>query len=72
MRSLGLTDREVDDRLEALIWALQRDADEVSERIPGRNLWAAVTPVGVPLRIYLRPLADTPEECELMWIEERP
>jgi hypothetical protein len=70
----GLTDRQVDDRLEALLWALARGGDPaLAQRIPTRrNLWVAVTPRGIPpLRIYLRPRADVPEECELLWVEER-
>lgn len=56
----GLTDREVDNRIEALIWALARGGDPaLAQRIPTRrNLWVAVTPGGIPpLRIYLRPRA---------------
>ncbi len=68
---LELSDRQIDDRLEALIWALTRDPDEAS-RVGSRNLWVAVTPGGIPpLRIYLRPRAAVPGECELLWIEER-
>jgi hypothetical protein len=71
-RLLGLTNREIDDRLEGLLWALRRDASVVSERIPRRFLWVAVTPRGIPtLRIYLRPRGDVEGECELLWIEER-
>lgn len=44
----GLTDEEIDDRLEALVWVLLRDAEEVAERVPGRNLWVAVTERGLP------------------------
>lgn len=70
----GLTDRQVDDRLEALLWALARGgAAELVQRIPTRrNLWVAITPRGIPpLRIYLRHRADAPDECELLWVEER-
>src|SRR4051812_6961221 len=70
----GLSDREVDDRLEALVWALARGGDPaLIQRVPTRNnLWVAVTPRGIPpLRIYLRPRADSGDECELLWIEER-
>lgn len=69
----GLTDREIDDRLEALLWALARGGDPaLVQRIPERNLWVAVTPRGIPpLRIFLRSRADVQEECELLWIEER-
>jgi len=69
----GLTDEEIDDRLEAVVWALLRDAEEVAERIPGRNLWVVVIERGLPtLHIYLRPRADNPEEAEWLWIERRP
>ena len=66
---LELTDRDIDDRLEGLIWALQRDSALLAERIPNRNLWVAVTD-HPRLRIYLRPRADVADECELLWIEE--
>jgi hypothetical protein len=68
----GLTDQQIDDRLEGLLWALRRDASAVSERVSSLNLWVAVIERGIPpLRIYLRPRPDVPAECELMWIEER-
>jgi len=71
-RLTGLTDRQVDDRLSALEWALRRDPAVVATRVRDLNLWTAVTPVGVPpLRIYLRPRPGLPDEAELMWIEER-
>jgi hypothetical protein len=68
----GLTDTQIDDRLEALVWALHRDAEVVAKQVPGRNLWVAVTERGLPqLRIYLRPREGAPEESEWLWIEER-
>lgn len=68
----GLTDEEIDDRLEALVWALHRDAEEVTERIPGLNLWVAIVEGGLPeLRVYLRPREDSPEEAEWLWIERK-
>jgi hypothetical protein len=68
----GLTDREIDDRLEALVWALLREPAAIAEQIPGRNLWVAVTTAGAPLiRVYLRPRRGIATECELLWIEER-
>lgn len=71
-QSLGLTDHQVDDRLEALVWALRRDSGLAARRIPNRDLWVAVTPRGVPpLRIYLRPRPGFPEECEWLWVEEK-
>lgn len=71
-RSTGLTDRQIDDRLEALVWALMRMPSAVAERVGSRNLWVAVTSVEAPLlRIYLRPRPDNPAEAEWLWIEER-
>jgi hypothetical protein len=71
-RDTGLTDRQIDFRLEGLLWALRRDASLVAERIPNRNLWVAATNRGVPLlRIFLRPRVNAPTESELLWIEER-
>lgn len=68
----GLTDEEIDDRLEALVWALRRNAGEVAERIPGRNLWVALVEGGAPeLRIYLRQREENSEEAEWLWIERR-
>lgn len=54
----GLTDREIDDRLRALTWGLARGGDPaLVQRVPGRNLWVAVTPGGIPpLRVYFRPV----------------
>jgi hypothetical protein len=38
----------------------------------GNNLWVAVTERGTPLlRVYLRPRSGVPNECELLWIEDR-
>jgi hypothetical protein len=69
----GLTDQEIDDRLEAVVWALRRNTQETAEQIPGLNLWVVVTERGLPeLRIYLRPRDGMPEEAEWMWIERRP
>jgi hypothetical protein len=66
-RSTGLTDRQIDDRLEGLVWALLRDPSAVSRRIGNLNLWVAVTTVGIPLlRVYIRPRAGTARECE--WV----
>jgi hypothetical protein len=67
----GLTDEQIDDRLEALIWEIRRDASANTRRI-GENLWVAVIPRGIPsLRIYLCPRPGAQAECELLWIEER-
>jgi hypothetical protein len=72
-RSTGLTDRQIDDRLEGLVWALLREPSAVAEQVGHRHLWVAVTTVGIPLlRVYLRPRAGTGTECELVWIEEAP
>jgi hypothetical protein len=71
-RGEEISDRQIDDRLEAIEWAIEHDDDESVRRIPGRNLWVAVTPGFDPvLRVLLRPRPDLPEECELLWIEER-
>lgn len=72
-RSTGLTDRQIDDRLEGLVWALLREPSAVSKQVRNLNLWVAVTPVGIPqLHVYLRPRTGTGNECEWVWIEERP
>lgn len=76
MADTGLTAREIDDRVEALVWALKHGDHEEPEaavrKVPGRNLWAAILPRGIPpLRIYLRPRADVDGECEWLWIEAR-
>jgi len=69
---LGLSNRELDARLSALLWALRHDPDEAATRIPGRNLWVAVTTEETPfLRVYLRPREDSPMEAELLWVERR-
>ena len=71
--STGLTDYQIDARLEGLVWALLRESSAVSERVRDLNLWVAVTTVGIPLlRVYIRPRAGTASECEWVWIEERP
>jgi hypothetical protein len=70
---LEWTDRDVDDRMEALVWAFQHDTEPddapLTKRIAGRNLWVARTDHPY-LRVYLRPRSDVQDECELMWIEE--
>jgi|SRR5271169_2064472 hypothetical protein len=72
-RGTGLTDRQIDYRLEGLVWALLREPSAVSEQVRDLNLWVAVTTVGIPLlRVYIRPRAGTASECEWVWIEERP
>jgi len=68
----GLSDRQIDDRLKALVWALLREPSAVAQRVGSLNLWAAETTVGIPaLRVYLRPRTGTMAECEWVWIEER-
>jgi hypothetical protein len=70
----GLTVAQIDDRLEAFVWALARGGDpSLVQRIATRkNLWVTVIPEGIPpLRIYLRPRPNVPDECELLWIEEK-
>jgi hypothetical protein len=68
---LELTDRDVDDRIEALIWAFQRADPNVplASRIGNRNLWVARVD-HPPLRVFMRPRPEVPNECELLWIEE--
>lgn len=67
------TDADIDDRLEALIWAFQHDPDPdnapLTRRLPGRNVWVARTDFPY-LRVYLQPRSDVTAECELLWIEE--
>ena len=73
MEETGMTVQDVDDRLEALVWALARGDDEAEDaavQVPGRSMWAAELPRGVPpLRVYLRP-RSAKHECEWLWIEE--
>lgn len=70
---LEWTDRDVDDRLDALVWAFQHDPDPdaapLTRHVPGRNFWVARTDHPY-LRVYLRPRGDVENECELLWIEE--
>jgi hypothetical protein len=67
-----LSDREVDDRLNALLWALRREPAAVADRIGEKDFWVAVTPRGSPgLRVFLRPRPGVITECELVWIEAR-
>ena len=70
---LEWTDRDVDDRLEALIWAFQHDPDPedvpLTRKIEGRHLWVARTDHPY-LRVYMRPRTHVENECELIWIEE--
>jgi len=75
MGETGLTARQIDARLEALVWALARvgeEADAVVTQVPNSDMWVAVIPRGVPpLHVYLRPRPDAPEQCEWLWIERR-
>lgn len=77
MIETGMTARQVDNRLEALVWALSHtdgedDSDAVVTQVAGRNLWVAVIPRGIPpLHVYLRRRAEGDEECEWLWIERR-
>jgi hypothetical protein len=64
-----LSVRDVDDRLEALIWGMNHDADFLAEQVPGRNLWVAMTD-WPRLRVFIRPSPDVLAECELLWIED--
>lgn len=75
MGETSLTSRQIDERLEALVWALARVDDEddsVVAQVAGLNLWVAIIPRGVPpLHVYLRPRPDATAECEWLWIERR-
>jgi hypothetical protein len=66
---LGFSDQDIDDRLEAIVWGLNHEADYLADRIGDRILWVAVTD-WPPLRVYLRPNAETFGICDLLWIEE--
>jgi len=71
-RGEEITDREIDVRLEAMQWALERGDTEDLAPVGTRSLWVYVTPGVYPvLRFYLRPWPERPEECELLWVEER-
>jgi hypothetical protein len=73
-RRTGLSDREIDDRLESLVWAFFHEPDEdvpLVRRVAQRNLWVAVTDPPYALRVYLRPRAAVAGECEWLWVEER-
>ena len=81
MQETGMTPREIDDRVEAVAWALARfkgrdaeiEAAEIAvQQVPNLNLWTAVIPRGIPpLRLYLRPRVEVDGECEWLWIERR-
>ena len=72
MEALGLSIRDIDERVEALEWALVRDVEAVAEQVPGLNLWVAVTPRGLPpLRLYVKPHSSDNAKCVWLWIEER-
>jgi hypothetical protein len=75
LEETGLTIQQLDDRLEAVEWALARgDNDEEAwvRPVPGRRIWVAVIPRGIPpLRLYLRPCDSVEHKCEWLWIEER-
>lgn len=75
LEETGMTLQQLDDRIEALEWALargDRDDDAGVRPIPGRSIWAAVIPRGIPpLRLYLRPCDSVKHKCEWLWIEER-
>jgi hypothetical protein len=71
-RGESITDRQIDDRLEAMEWALERGDSENCAPIGTRSLWVYVMPGAYPeLRVYLRPRPELRAECELLWIEER-
>ena len=70
----GLSDREIDDRLESLVWAFVHEPDPdipIFVRVRQRNLWVAITDPPYPLRVFARPRQEVEGECEWLWIEER-
>lgn len=72
MELLDVDEEDIDDRLEGLLWSLRRDPAANSAQVGSRNLWVAVMPYGLPpLRIFLKPRDEVPDEAELLWIEER-
>lgn len=71
-RGETITDQRIDARIEAMQWALNRGDLENLAPVGTRNLWVYVMPGGEPpMRCYLRPRSGVPDECELLWIEER-
>lgn len=71
-RGESISDREIDDRIEAMQWALNRGDIENLAPVGTRQLWVYVIPRGYPqLRVFLRPRREVPDECEILWIEER-
>jgi len=53
-------------------WALNRGDIENLAPVGTRQLWVYVIPRGYPqLRVFLRPRREVPDECEILWIEER-
>jgi hypothetical protein len=71
-RGETISDRELDARIEAMQWALNRGEAENLEPVGARTLWVYVIPRGYPsLRVFLRPRPEVPDECEILWIEER-
>jgi|SRR6266487_1313859 len=70
---LEWTDRDIEERIEALQWAFQHDPlpDDapLTRKVKGRNLWVARTDHPY-LRVYMRPRPEVENECELLWIEE--
>src|SRR5436305_1716212 len=71
-RGETISDEAIEDRLEVMQWALNRgDRDNVAP-VGRRALWVYVIPESYPpLRVYLRPRPEVPDECEILWIEER-
>jgi hypothetical protein len=71
-RGETITDHQLDDRLEVMQWALNRGDTENLAPVGARALWVYVIPKGYPpLRVFLRPRPDVPDECEILWVEER-
>jgi hypothetical protein len=71
-RGETISEAAIEDRLEAMQWALNRGDRENVAPVGTRTLWVYVIPEGYPpLRVFLRPRPEIPDECEILWIEER-
>src|SRR4051794_19952139 len=71
-RGETISDGDIEDRLEAMQWALNRGDTENVSPVGTRRLWVYVIRLGYPpLRVFLRPRPEVPDECEILWLEER-
>ncbi len=72
-RGESISDEQIDDRLGAILWSLAHgDEGDIAEQLPGLRTWVAVLPGVYPfLRFFLTPREDVPDECCLLWVEER-